>query len=194
MAVGPGFLLFLVDDPLPSAEDFLLVGQGLQGMLVREVVNVGLADRFAGVLQANIAGHRLVDADEAALGILEVDVVRQVVHQRVQEVAFLLQVLVGGRQLGGAIADPPLQFRLRLAKFFLRLAEGAEQGSDSSQTGEKARGSQQLEGLQRQVECARIAVKGSIKQDAAVDCHQGNAACHEPPRPFSTSDPHYADG
>ena len=52
MSVRPGFLLFLVDDPLPGADDFLLVGQGLQGMFVGEEVDVGLADRFAGVLQA----------------------------------------------------------------------------------------------------------------------------------------------
>ena len=46
-SVRPGFLLFLVDDPLPGANDFLLVGQGLQGMFVGEEVDVGLADRLA---------------------------------------------------------------------------------------------------------------------------------------------------
>ena len=40
-------------------------------------------------------------------GVLEVDVVRQVVHQRVQQVALLLQILVGAGQLGVPLAPGP---------------------------------------------------------------------------------------
>ncbi len=42
----------LVDDALPCAEDFLLVGHRLQAMFVGEEVEVGLADRLVGIAQA----------------------------------------------------------------------------------------------------------------------------------------------
>ena len=196
MSVRPGFLLFLVDDPLPGANDFLLVGQGLQGMFVGEEVDVGLADRFAGVLQAEITGHRLVDANEAAVGILEINVVRQVVHQRVQQVAFLLQALVGSRKFGGAIADPLLQFRLGLAKLLFRLAEGAEKGSYSRQAGKQTRGSRPVpQAFKLPIESRNRDCPATIasSKSAAPGRHQGNAGRHESPGPFSARDPHQAD-
>ena len=133
--VRPGFFLFLVDDPLSGAYDFLLVSQGLEGVFVGEEVDVGLADRVAGILQSEVPRHRLIDANEAALGVLEVNVVRQVIHERLQQVAFLLQALVGGRKFGGAILDTLLQFGVGLAQFLFRPAEGAEQRSNSRQSG-----------------------------------------------------------
>ena len=90
IAVGPGFLLHLGDDALPGAEDFLFVGQGFQRVLVGEEIEVRLVDGVVGVGQVDITGHGLVNADEAALRVFEVDVVRQVVHQRVEQVALLL--------------------------------------------------------------------------------------------------------
>ena len=104
------------------------------------------------ILQAEIARHRLIDANEAAAGILEIDVVRQVIHERVQQVAFLLQALVGGRKFGGAIADALLQFRLGLAKFLFRLAKGAEKGRNSRQAGKQTGGSDQSQGFKVQIE------------------------------------------
>ena len=88
--VGPRLLLLLVDHGLAGAEDLLLVRQRLPGMLLGEEVPVALADGLASVGQSEKGGHRPVDADEPALGVLEVDVVGEVVHQGVQQVAFPL--------------------------------------------------------------------------------------------------------
>ncbi len=187
MSVRPGFLLFLVDDPLPGANDFLLVGQGLKGVFVGEEVDVGLADRFVGILQSEITCHRLIDADEAALGILEIDVVRQVIHQRVQQVAFLLQTLVGGRKFGGAIADTSLQFCVGLAKLLFRLAKGAEKGSNSRQPSKQTYGNHQSQGFHRIESDTRVAQQQSIKKIATPG--QPSRQCRPPQAPTPTSDP-----
>ena len=67
-------------------EQFPARGQGLQGVLVGKEVDVGLADRFVGMLQAKEACRGPVNANETAAGVLEIDSLRQVIHERVQQV------------------------------------------------------------------------------------------------------------
>ncbi len=190
-SVRPGFLLFLVEDALPAAHDFLLVGQGLEGMFVGEEVDVGLADGVARILQSEEARHGLIDAQEAAAGILEIDVVRQVIHERVQQVAFPLQAHVGGGKFGGAIANAPLQIGLGLAKLLLRPAKGAEEGSNSRQTGKDHDGDQQTHGFQLPVQGgSRIAAQGADQGNTTAGHHQDDGGHDEPPRPAAARNSH----
>jgi hypothetical protein len=91
MAIGPGLLFLLVDHALAGAEDLLFVGHRLPGVLLGEEIEIGLAHRLGRIGKAELGRHRLADADEPAGGVLEVDIVGQVVHDSMEQVAFLLQ-------------------------------------------------------------------------------------------------------
>ncbi len=79
-------------------------------MLLREEVEIRLADRPVGVAEAEGRGQGLVDANEAAGGVLEVDGVGEVIHKRVEQVSFLGQRLLGPLALAGHEASPrPVQ-------------------------------------------------------------------------------------
>src|SRR5258708_29199943 len=69
-------------------------------MISREEIEVRFADRFGGIFEPERAGMRLVNSDEAALEILEVDDVRAAVHHRSQKVALPGQRLLGKLALG----------------------------------------------------------------------------------------------
>ena len=92
---SPRLLLLLAHDGLPGLDDGLLVLPGRAGVLLGEEVEVRLAHRLGGVAQAKPAGQGLVDAEEAALDVLEVDRVGDGIHQRVEQVALLEDRLLG---------------------------------------------------------------------------------------------------
>ncbi len=110
--------LFLVEQRLSGAHDPLLVGAVLHRDIGGEKVQIGLADRILGRRHAEQIRLRAVDHDEAAVRVLDEDVIRQVVDERAQEIAFLrqgrlrpfpgdavaLQVAVA---LGDLAKDPP---------------------------------------------------------------------------------------
>ena len=109
-AVEPGLLFLFAHERLAGAEDLLFVRVGRPGVCLGEEVEIRLAHRLRGVAQAEGSRQRLVDADEAAGGVLEVDVVGQVIHERVQQVAFLGQGLLRPLALVGQDAAPgPVQ-------------------------------------------------------------------------------------
>ena len=64
-------------------------------MLFGEEVEIGFAHRVGGEGKPKTGSQGLVDPDEAAVGILEVDVVGEVIHQGVEEVPFLLEGRLG---------------------------------------------------------------------------------------------------
>jgi hypothetical protein len=73
-----GLLLLLANHSLLGPHDGLLVFPGPSGMLLGEEVEIRLTHRLGGVAQTKSVGQGLVDADEAALDVLEVDQVRTV--------------------------------------------------------------------------------------------------------------------
>ena len=93
--VGPGLSFFLVDQRLARLHHLLLVRPGLLHVFLGEEIGIARADGLGGVAEPETGGQGPVDPDEAALGIFEVDVVREVVHQGVQQVPFLLQGRLG---------------------------------------------------------------------------------------------------
>ena len=78
----------------------LLVAQRLRRVFVGEKVEVGPTDRERRARDAEPRRRVEVDAREAALEILEVDAVGDVVHQRLQQEDLVLEV----RDLGDALA------------------------------------------------------------------------------------------
>ncbi len=74
-AVGPRLLFHHVHERFGGADDALFVVESLLGVLGQEVIEVGLAGGLLRVLDAVPLGQGVVDADEAALEVLEVDAV-----------------------------------------------------------------------------------------------------------------------
>ena len=63
-----------------------------QRMFGGEEVEIGLADRLAASCRPKLAVMALLIANEPAVRVLEIDVVREVVHERVEQVALLRQL------------------------------------------------------------------------------------------------------
>ena len=70
-------------------------------MFRSEEIKIRLADRFLEALQLELFCHGLADAHETALLVLEVNPVRQVVQQRVQQVPLLRQSFLGAFAFDG---------------------------------------------------------------------------------------------
>ena len=87
-AVGPGLALLSVDQGQAGPHDLPFVLEGRPSMIGQEEVGIGLADRLRGVAQAERRGQGRADQREAALGVLEVDVVRGAVEQCVEPCLF----------------------------------------------------------------------------------------------------------
>ncbi len=109
-AVWPRFPLLLIEDRVARANDLLLVGQGLRGVLAGEEIQVRLSQGFGRMLQAKEPGHGLVDPQKTAGRVLEVDVMREVIHQRMEEIPLLLQFLVRSDEFCSPLADARCQF------------------------------------------------------------------------------------
>ena len=69
-------------------------------MFVREDVEIRFADCLRGIAQAKVRGERLADHDEATVHVLEVDVVRRVVQERLQQRPFLNEIRFRALPLG----------------------------------------------------------------------------------------------
>ena len=82
----------------------LLILESGVSMFDREEIQVAFAHRLVGMLQLELLGHRPADADETALGILEINPVGQVFEEGVQQVALLGQRLLGMLSFDG-VAD-----------------------------------------------------------------------------------------
>ena len=80
-SIGPGFLFLDAHQRIPGAHDLAFVRQRLFGVLEVEKVSVRLAYEIRGVLDAEPLGLRPIDAQKAALRVLEIDAVRDVIHQ-----------------------------------------------------------------------------------------------------------------
>ncbi len=100
VAVEPGLLLLLAHQRLSRADDVQFVLTRQPGVLLREEVEIRLADRLRGVAEAEVTCQGLVDADEAAADVLEVNVVREVVQERVKQIALVGQRLFRELELG----------------------------------------------------------------------------------------------
>ena len=81
--------LYLAHHRLACPHDFLLIVVGLLGVLRGEEIKVGLPHGLGRVAQPELICVRQVYAGEAALPILEVDHVGEIIHQGVEEVSIL---------------------------------------------------------------------------------------------------------
>ena len=91
-AIRPGLPLLQVNHRLAGLHDALFILERLQGVLVGEQIEIGLP-HHGGDRPAIAAGFGRADRDEARLAVLEIDVVRQALHQRAEEKMFLYQDL-----------------------------------------------------------------------------------------------------
>ncbi len=80
---------------MAGTNNLLLILVRWPGVFLGEKVKVCLAHRLGRVVQAERLGVRLTDSDEAAFPILEVDIVRNAIHQGVHEVLLTCQCLFG---------------------------------------------------------------------------------------------------
>ncbi len=93
-------LLLEIDHGQPGSHDleFILIRQ--PGVLFREEVKVRLANGLRGIGQPEHFGVGLADHYEAAVGVLEVDVVRDVLQERFQQGPLLDNVRLRPQPLG----------------------------------------------------------------------------------------------
>ena len=93
IAAGIQVRLVLVDHGLPRAQQLLLVGAILRGQLRRVKIGVGFAQQLARRCCAHDPRDGEIGGHEAALGVFDVDEIRQVVDQGAEEIAILLERL-----------------------------------------------------------------------------------------------------
>ena len=84
-AVESDLLLLEIHHGPSRPHDLQLVLEGGPGVLLREEVEVRLADRLRWIVQAEERGKCLADHDEAAVGVLEVHRVGGAVHQHFEQ-------------------------------------------------------------------------------------------------------------
>src|SRR2546423_582010 len=84
--------------------------------------------RDSSFAQVEGSGQGLVDADEAAGGVLEVNVVGKVVHERVEQVPFVYQPLLG--LPAHLLGPPPLVGHEAAPGPVQRFAQAAEDRAD----------------------------------------------------------------
>ena len=90
--VEPGFPLLNVQR-LAGANDLQFIGAGLLRVRRREEIEIRLADRSHGIVQSKERGLGTADTDDGAAPVLEIDVIRDVIHQRLQQETLLGQRL-----------------------------------------------------------------------------------------------------
>ena len=90
LALFPSLLLNLADDGLAGADDVLLVGEGILGVLVAEEIEVGFSDNILGGA-AEAFVQPPAGADKPRVEVLEVNEVPGTVHERVEEASFAAQ-------------------------------------------------------------------------------------------------------
>lgn len=84
-AVRPGFLFFKIHQRLARAHRLLFIRAGLLGVCGAEIIRIGFAHGGGGVGQIKFFGLRAADAQEAALRVLEINRVRNFLHQDFQQ-------------------------------------------------------------------------------------------------------------
>ena len=102
---------------------------------------------------------------------------RQVIHERVQQVALLLQALIGCRQFGGAVANALLQVSLRLQQVVRQAGVHAEERHDAQQAEEKKqRNAQRQEFIARIDRICSAAGEHRIEPYRAAEKNHASAA------------------
>ncbi|MGA2247901.1 MAG: hypothetical protein ABSH48_23180 [Verrucomicrobiota bacterium] len=89
-AVGPRFGFLEAFHGQAGAHDGLFIGQSLLGVRRREIIGVAFADRLLRVRQMVLFGERAADHQEPAARVLEIDRVRNAVHQCLQQKPFMI--------------------------------------------------------------------------------------------------------
>ena len=103
--VGPAGLQFdLVHDGRHGLHDAALILEANFGLFRGMKVEVGLAKGLCGIVKPEIVGQRAADAEESALGVFEIDVIRARFEHRMQENLLGIRVRCtaaeGGRAAG----------------------------------------------------------------------------------------------
>ena len=80
VAIHPGFLFLLRHHELALENQIVLIVPGRLPVFGGEEVEVGLADQLGRIAAPEAGGVRPVDQCESAFYVLEVDVIRQIIH------------------------------------------------------------------------------------------------------------------
>src|ERR1700721_2768059 len=85
-SIGPGFFFFFLNDWLTSADDLLLVCERLFGMYLGEHVEIGLVDCIGRIFESETMGEGPADSHKTTVAILEVNAVRYMFKEDVEDV------------------------------------------------------------------------------------------------------------
>ena len=101
-----GFAFFrLAEDGLAGGQQSPVIHQFLAGFTQGEEVRIKFADRLFGVGQAQMGSVGPVNEGKPAGGVLEIDVIRQVVHERLQQVVLVIQRFLDAFAFGDVLLD-----------------------------------------------------------------------------------------
>ena len=95
LSVCGSFLFDLGNKRLSGLEDVLFFGAADLGLLCGFEIVVAFADCVVGRFEPQRESMGLADFQETRLGVFEINPVGQVVHQRIEQIAFMNQCLVG---------------------------------------------------------------------------------------------------
>ena len=90
-------MLLDADQRFARQQEPLLIGEGLLRVFVGKEVEVRLAHGIRRIVEPPARGQGSADADKPALLVLEVDLVRNVVHQRVEQIGGVEQLVAERR-------------------------------------------------------------------------------------------------
>lgn len=93
-AVGEGFEFLLGQEGGTAADDFLIVGEGLKGVLFGKEIEVALIHHVGRILDPELLCHRDAAADIAGFAILEEDPIRRMAHDHLHQRLFVVDAVL----------------------------------------------------------------------------------------------------
>lgn len=88
-----------------GADDLAFILQRPLRVFARKQILIALADQLYRIVQAGPSGHRPIYRDEAAVEVFKINVIRQMLHQRGEQLALFRQSQLGGASLGDVPGD-----------------------------------------------------------------------------------------
>ncbi len=80
MPIGPGLLFLHVHQRLSRTQNLLFIAESSLGMLASEYIGVCLAEHVRWIFEAEQGCRGAIYCNKAALPVLEIDVIRQIIH------------------------------------------------------------------------------------------------------------------
>src|SRR6266568_7366425 len=83
--IWPGFFLLFLKDRVTSADDLLLVCEGLLRMFAAEHIKIGFVDCLGRIAQSKSKRKRLADKYKTAFAILEIDTIGGMLEKSLEQ-------------------------------------------------------------------------------------------------------------